>query len=284
MSALLRWNAGEARLEPVEALPASFGDVRVADSWLVTDGAVLGLALHRERFFGSVALPVPDHGSRGRRDLDLDSFWAAAVAALPRSGAWFPRVDLRARPDGTPELLLHLRPAPARTASVVVATHEGEDPRRTPAVKGPDLERLGLVRSAAARGGADEVVLVADDGSVIDGAYSALLWWRGPVLCAPAAELSRVDSVTARSVLTLAAALGVDVLHERTAPADLDGLEVWSLNAVQGIRIVREWQNGPRLAAEPGRLALWRSRLAALRRPLPADPANPGRERLQSDT
>jgi branched-subunit amino acid aminotransferase/4-amino-4-deoxychorismate lyase len=265
MSALLRWNAVTSRLEPVDAVPASFGDVRVADSWLVTDGAMLGLALHRERFFRSAVLQG--------HTLDLSPFWAAVVAALPRSGEWFPRVDLRAHTDGAVELLLHLRPAPPRTASVVVTTHGGADPRRTPSIKGPDLERLGLVRTAAAGGGADEVVLVAEDGSVVEGAYSALLWWRGDALCSPATELARVDSVTARSVLTLAAALGVDVLHERTAPQDLDGREVWALNAVQGIRIVREWHDGPTLAAEPGRLALWRTRMQALRKPLPEQPS-----------
>jgi branched-subunit amino acid aminotransferase/4-amino-4-deoxychorismate lyase len=265
MSALLRWNAAPSRLDPVDAVASSFGDVRAADSWLVDDGAVLGLELHRERFFRSAAL-------QGYAD-DPTPFWNAAIAEIPRTGQWFPRVDLRTRTDGAAELLLHLRPAPARTTSVVVATHEGPDPRRTPTIKGPDLERLGLVRLAAAGAGADEVVLVAEDGSVVEGAYSALLWWHGDALCTPAAELPRIDSVTARSVLTLAAALGVDVLHERRTPADLDGHEVWMLNAAQGIRIVRDWQNGPAMAAEPGRLALWRTRLAALRRPLPEQPS-----------
>lgn len=264
MSALLRWNPGEARLDPVDAAPASFGDVRVADSWLVADGTVLGLALHRERFLRSTELQG--------HSLDLAPFWDAAVAALPRTRDWFPRVELRAAADGALELLLHLRHAPARNTSVVVATHGGADPRRTPAIKGPDLERLGTIRAVAARRGADEVVIPAEDGSVVEGCYSALLWWRGDALCTPAPELERVDSVTARSVLTLAAALGVDVLHERRTPAELDGLEVWALNAAQGIRIVRKWQNGPALAAEPGRLALWRARLGALRRPLPQAP------------
>jgi branched-subunit amino acid aminotransferase/4-amino-4-deoxychorismate lyase len=268
MTALLRWNPGEARLdavEPADAVPDAFGEVRVADSWLVSDGNVLGLSLHRDRFLRSAGLQ--GHSA------DLSPFWDAAVAALPRSGDWFPRVDLRAGTGGAPELLLHLRAAPARSASVVVASHEGADPRRTPAIKGPDLERLGELRAAAAQRGAGEVVITAEDGSVIEGCYSAMLWWRGDALCTPGAELSRVDSVTARSVLTLAAALGVDVLHERRTPAELDGLEVWAVNAAQAIRIVREWQDGPALAAEPGRLALWRTRLQALRRPLPHTPS-----------
>ena len=110
-------------------------------------------------------------------------------------------------------------------------------------------------------------------GFVAEGAFSALLWWRGDVLCSPAPELERVDSVTARSVITLATALGVDVYSEAVAPDDLDGLEVWALSALHGIRIVTGWIDGPALAEEPRRLATWRSRLDRLRKPLPVPEA-----------
>jgi hypothetical protein len=69
--------------------------------------------------------------------------------------------------------------------------------------------------------------------------------------------------------VVLATALGVDVRRERVAPGDLDGLEIWALNSLHGIRIVTAWADGPAPAAEPGRLATWRRRLDALRRPLP---------------
>jgi len=52
-------------------------------------------------------------------------------------------------------------------------------------------------------------------------------------------------------------------------PDELDGLEIWALNALQGIRIVTEWIDGPSTAEQPGRLALWRARLDRLRKPLP---------------
>ncbi|WP_227497290.1 aminotransferase class IV [Planctomonas psychrotolerans] len=256
-----RWDVAARRLVPEASAPSESGDVVVADSWLVIDGTVRALAVHRERFL-STAVPAA-------ASLDPAGFFDAAVRALPRTGDLFPRVDLRLR--GTEATLsLTLRPAPACTTSVVLGTHDGADPRRVPAIKGPDLEALGRLRSDAASRGIDEVVLVAADGSIIDGAYSAVVWWRGDALCVPDAELARVDSVTARTLVTLATALGIDVLHERARPDSLDGHEVWVLNALQGIRIAREWRGGPALAADPGRLALWRERLTALRRSLPA--------------
>jgi hypothetical protein len=52
-------------------------------------------------------------------------------------------------------------------------------------------------------------------------------------------------------------------------PAELDGTELWALSALHGIRIVTSWVDGPQLAEQPGRLATWRTRLDALRKPLP---------------
>ena len=72
--------------------------------------------------------------------------------------------------------------------------------------------------------------------------------------------------MTARSVLTLARALGLDTHEEAVTPAELAGTEVWIVNALHGIRIVSEWVEGPQVAEKPGRLAQWRTRLGALAR------------------
>jgi hypothetical protein len=71
-----------------------------------------------------------------------------------------------------------------------------------------------------------------------------------------------------RSVLALAAALGVETYGEPVTPAELAGTELWSLNALHGIRIATGWLDGPPLAELPGRLATWRARLDALRKPI----------------
>lgn len=256
-----RWT--RARLEARDDCDVHPATVRVADSWLTEEGATLALDLHRRRFRDAAV-------DAGADAAEVDAFWAAAIAAIPASGAWFPRVDLR-ESRGRLELLLRLRPAPERRRHLVLATHDGRDPRTQPRVKGPDLEALLRLRTSVQARGADDAVLLGPGGVVVEGSTTCLVWWRGDALALPADDLERIDSVTVRSVLALAAATGVEVLRERATPADLEGCEVWALNALHGIRIATAWVDGPATAEEPGRLGAWRARLDALRRPLVAE-------------
>ncbi len=254
------WQRGElVAREDCDVAPAT---VEVADSWLVEEGAVRGLDVHRERFLTSIP--------RSRaRDLELDAFWAAAIASIPRHGAWFPRVELREQ-LGMPQLLFRLREAPVLQRSLVLTTHTGRDPRTAPTVKGPDLASMVRLRTEAQRRGADEAVLVTDDGHVVEGSTTSIVWWEGGTLAVVDRALARIPSTTERTVVALATALGVPVEERRVRPEELDGLEVWALNALHGIRIVTAWQGGPPATAEePGRLSRWRLRMDALRRPLP---------------
>jgi branched-subunit amino acid aminotransferase/4-amino-4-deoxychorismate lyase len=207
---------------------------------------------------------------RGRyQQVEPDAFWNAALALIPRTGAWFPRVELRTQLL-RPQLLFRLREAPELKRSVALLTHAGRDPRTAPRFKGPDLEAMTRLRTLAQKHGADEAVILSPDGFVADGSTTCLVWWRGESLCVPASEIERIDSVTVKTLITLATALGVDVLYETVTPADLAGLEVWALNAVHGIRIVTSWIDGPATAEQPGRVGDWQARLDALRKPLPA--------------
>ena len=250
---IYRW--GDGGLSPQESADHVTSAIVAADSWFVTDSLVLAIGLHRDRFLAT-ASAVSD---------EIERFWDAAIATVPRTGDWFPRVEAHA--NG--ELLLRLRSTPERERSVVVATWVGPEPRTVPRVKGPDLDRMSDIRGAVQPLGAGEAVLLSADGYVVEGAYSGLLWWRGEILCGPLAELDRVDSVTTRSVLTLARALGFDTHEEAVTPRELDGVELWALSALHGIRIVTRWIDGPSLAEQPGRLVTWRARMDALRRPLP---------------
>lgn len=245
-----RWTG--SALEPLEYCDPTLR-IEAADSWLVSEGTALALEAHRQRFRASIP-----------RSVELDAFWDASLAQIPSGGDWFPRVELH---SGS-RLLFRLREAPERRRSAVLATWRGPDPRHSPTIKGPDLERLSRVRTAVQVSGADEAVLLTDDGYVVEGAYSGLLWWRGEILCGPPASFPRVDSVTARTVLTLAAVLGHDVHEEAVTPAELDGVELWVLSALHGIRIATSWVDGPSLAQQPGRLAAWRARMEALRKPV----------------
>lgn len=272
-AALFRWSGGA--LVPLDYCDPTEWQVEAADSWLVTDGAAFALGLHRDRFFDAVA----ERGAalEGFAGLELDAFWNAAIESIPSTGDLFPRVELQSR-SGAASLLYRERTAPELTTSVTVATHRGHDPRRHPSIKGPDLAAMMHVRTAAQERGADDGVLVTPDGFIIEGGTTSIVWWRGDILFAPPEgpdwpEFARVDSVTARSVFGLAEALGVPTHREPATPAELDGAEVWALNALHGIRIVTNWideTDGPRLAELPGRLALWRGRRDALRKPVQA--------------
>lgn len=259
--AILRWN--ETGLDAVED-HVDDGEIVVADSWLVTDGTTLAIALHRERFL-STAEHVTDEAAR---------FWDAALAAIPRAGKWFPRVELR-RVGGRTAMFLRLRTAPERSLSITLITHAGDDPRVQPRIKGPSIDTLETLRAHARAAGADDLVILDPLGHLVETSSSSLAWWRGDILCLPAPELDRVDSVTARALVALATATGTQLSWETTTPEELDGLEVWTLNALHGARIVTRWIDGPATAEQPGRLAAWRTRLDALRRPLPETTAAP---------
>jgi branched-subunit amino acid aminotransferase/4-amino-4-deoxychorismate lyase len=245
----------------------------VADSWLVADGRVRALDLHRERFAASAA---------AHTDLNPETvaeFWDAFITVLPRTGLWFPRAEVIASGPGDGEVFRlqgRIRPAPVLGTTVVLGTHADKDPRMTPGTKGPDLERLLEVRDEAMRQGTEaggfgvgEVVITSSTGLVIDGTTSAILWWRGDRLFAPSAGLTRVDSVTAKTLRLVAAATGVAVGEETARLADLTGCEIWAVNALHGIRLVTRWQDGPAVKADLTRSTLWRRRLEALARPLP---------------
>jgi branched-subunit amino acid aminotransferase/4-amino-4-deoxychorismate lyase len=270
-----RWQGGalDAR-DDCDVAPAA---ILAADSWLVDEGTVLALGLHRTRFLDAVAELAERHERVAEVEaLDVEGFWDAAISRIPRTGLWFPRVELRVQHDAA-ELLLRMRPAPELHRSLTLATFRGRDPRTEPWIKGPDLEAMTQLRTGAQQHGADEAVLLSTlDGGpvgfVAEGATTALAWWAGDSLCVPSVELPRVDSVTLRSVLALAAATGVDVLHDTVTPEALAGCEVWALNALHGIRIVTGWVDGPTTAELPGRLDVWRARLDALRKPLPPAP------------
>ncbi len=229
------------------------GPLVVADSWRVRDGRVRGIERHRERFLRSVA--AVDGAPR-----DAEAAVDAALAAIPRAGDWFPRLELRGRADGL-TLGFRLRPTPPTSATAVLAT-AATDPRTEPLVKGPDLAALQRLRVAVQPLGADEAVIVDAQGHVVEGAYSALLWWRGATLVQPDAALARIPSVTASLVLDAARAEGITIGAERITPAELAGCEVWVLSALHGVRGATAWVEGPALAP-PARLDRARRWLAA---------------------
>ncbi|MFF1574535.1 aminotransferase class IV [Leifsonia sp. NPDC058292] len=256
-STLFVWQEGA--LATVETCEVAETTLEAADSFLVAGGSALAVRLHRSRFREAAF-------ERGWREREgFDAFWDASIALIPRDGDWFPRFELVTSRD-SPRLRFRLRSAPELSDSVVLATAKG-DPRTVPHLKGPDLPAMSRLRQEAQKTGAGEAVIL-DGGHVTDGASTALLWWRGGELFTPPLNLPRVDSVAARTVRGVAAALGVPVDEEEVSPSQLEGTVVWAVNALHGIRAVPAWVNGPRLEQDAARTAAWRARLAALARPL----------------
>ncbi|MDQ0685828.1 branched-subunit amino acid aminotransferase/4-amino-4-deoxychorismate lyase [Streptomyces achromogenes] len=250
------WTSAGGLLPAAEA----GGRLLVADSWLVRDGRVRGLERHRERFLRACG---ECSGPPLRR---LVEFWRDVTAALPRSGEWFPRVELAA---GSLELRLLLRPAPQLEPDIRVWAAGQPDPRTVPRRKGPDLDALARVRRRASGAGATEAVLVASSGAVLEAATASVLWWEDDTLCLPPPRLPVLAGVTGQLIQERAHRLGVRVVHRERTPAELDGREVWLVNALHGIRPVTAWVGGPLTPGPAVRAAEWRRWLDSLGEPLP---------------
>ncbi len=217
-------------------MPNPVPPLLVADSFLLVDGRVRRLDLHRQRFLASCQELL----SRPASGADAGAFWDEAMRSLPRHGEWFPRIE--AVPDGDEvEFRLALRPAPERSASVQAALAAAPDPRVLPLRKGPDLNRLAAFRTRWARAPGAEVLLRTADGTLLEGTTANLFWWRDEVLCMPAPELPVLPGVTAAVLLQRAGELGIPVRHCRVSIDELDGREAWLVNALHGIRPVTRW-------------------------------------------
>lgn len=248
----------EGELSPFEM--ALDDSLTVADSFLVQDGNVRSLERHFWRFASSIT------DEKTRRQ--LPGFFASAASAIPRSSDWFPRLEYRESQPAGQKLFLRIRTAPERNETVRLWTLNDKDPRTNPAVKGPDLAICQQLRRAANLHGADETVLLTEDGFIADGALSSIVWWENETLVGPDETTPWLPSITRELVFELASQAGYQTSQRKARPAELAGCEVWSLSALQGIRAVEAWEG---VAVRPARLASpFSKRLAMLAEPLPS--------------
>lgn len=210
-----------------------------ADSWLVENGRVRSLDAHYERFSEWVEAKAPELAA------DLPKFFELVTAALPESGRWFPRIELHleAAELAGPGLYLRLREAPEQLGPIRLVSHTEPDPRAEPRVKGPDLSLCMQLRRKAQMHSADETVLLSPEGFVVEGALTALVWWRDDVLCGTDDEIPWLHSITRDEVFAVAHQLGLETRVEKATVDSLQGCEIWALSSLQGIRPVIEWLN-----------------------------------------
>ncbi len=246
----------------LSALELALDDsLSVADSFLVQNGSVRALDRHLARFANAVS------DEKTRRQ--LPGFFASAVHVIPDTGDWFPRLEYRESQPAGQKLFLRIRTAPERTETVRLWTLKDKDPRTNPTVKGPDLAICQQLRRAANLHGADEAVLVTDDGYISDGALSSIVWWEDQTLVGPDQTTPWLPSITRELVFELATQAGYQTSQRRAKPAELAGCEVWSLSALQGIRAVDSWEG---VAVAQARLASpFSKRLTMLAQPLPSN-------------
>ncbi|GAB3945840.1 aminotransferase class IV [Corynebacterium tapiri] len=195
------------------------GHLEAADSYLVADGLVVGRSLHEERFvFGA--------GDEAR------PFLQAVREVIPARGRWFPRVESRAG-----RLCVQVRPAPRLRTHSVLWCPDAVDPRVQPTVKGPDLDVLAGWRSASARAGADDALLVGPDGHVHEAANSALVWWEDGRLMVPDAPGHQLDSVTLACTQDVLGAVGRRPIRAE----ELMAFPVWVGSSLHGWTAVSRW-------------------------------------------
>lgn len=201
-----------------------------ADSWLVDEGRARNLQKHFDRFSNWV------HSLSG---IDSKDFLAAVKKALPSSGRWNPRIELQLNSE--PTLLFRLRTAVSELSEIVLWTSPEPDPRQNPQIKGPDLSYGMQLRRAAQMRGAEEAVILNEEGFIVEGALSSIVWWRDDVLCAPGDDIAWLPSVTREEIFSIAEQMGLGTRLEKAKPADLVDLEVWSLGSLHGIRPAINW-------------------------------------------
>jgi branched-subunit amino acid aminotransferase/4-amino-4-deoxychorismate lyase len=235
----------DGRLELVTEGQLNEVQLKVADSWLVENGRARSIDSHFRRFETWVSAISSECAK------SLPEFFEAVRALVPREGRIFPRIEYHAEADAPDHLYLRLREAPDQLGSVSLWTLPEPDPRENPTVKGPDLSLGMQMRRNAKMHGADEAVITDLDGYVLEGALSALVWWRGEKLYSTSASLPWLPSITRDEVFAIANQMGIATGTEKVKPADLIGLEIWALSSLQGIRPVSEWigLGGPVAAA-----------------------------------
>ena len=203
---LLRWSEHGLLALAARAPPRA---LLAADSFLVDQGHVRGYHLHWERL-------TTWAGALGIDDLELTGFRTAVTSALPRTGRFFPRVEIA---DGN-QLQLRLRPAGKGEREARVIVGQPGDPRTRPTWKGPDVDLLHALRAEAVAAGADELILRDAEGSLVEGVFDSLLWWEDDVLCTTPEDRT-LPGVTRVLLLRIAAERGVQVRVRSPLPAEL---------------------------------------------------------------
>lgn len=214
----------------------------VADSWLVREGSMIALDLHRQRFFNSCCI---------RHGIDatvLQPLWQEALDLIPATGSWFPRMELAGNSQ-QPVFQCRIRPAPPIRDSVKLIVCHTADVRQAPRHKGPDIPLLWRLHHQVLASGADEGLMTTSKGFLLEGLTSSILWWERhhgqDVLCAIPDSNRILPGTIRRLMLAIAGKEGIPIAYRLVKPNQLNGHDVWVTNALHGIRPAVVWDKSP---------------------------------------
>ncbi|MBX3311321.1 MAG: aminotransferase class IV [Microbacteriaceae bacterium] len=232
------------------------GTLQSSTSFLVRDSRALTLELHLDRLIRQAKY--------WKFDFPLDA-WVSALTLIHSFIDCWPRIDL----IEDNRLILRIRAIPATSDSISITTWNGEDPRKLPEIKGPDLTSLMKARAVVNEQGADEGIICDASGFIAEGFTTGILWWDGEVLCLPTEKQPKLVSTAVQAILGIALGLGVEVKAEEAHPEQLHGKAVWTANALHGIRYVNSWIEGPEVLIDSQKAAVWQKVLDLFRQEIP---------------
>ncbi|MFO7547708.1 MAG: aminotransferase class IV [Acidimicrobiia bacterium] len=235
----------------------------------VADGAVLrgDGCFEAIRSYSGVAFAVDAHVARLHRSaaaLDLRppdgvADWVRTAAAAGGDGIVRVVVtrgsDVPGRSDPSRCLILH-HPVPesppeVRLFPVPAPWHPAGRPWALAGAKTISYAPNMSARREALAAGFDDALLVADNGTLLEGPTFSVAWVCDGVVETPGLDLHVLDSITRRVVLELAAGLGITTVEGRFGPDRLEAAdEVLCLSTVKEVAPVvavgaRTWPVGP---------------------------------------
>ena len=211
---------------------------------LARDGELVLLDAHLDRMTrGCGALGLPPLGRararrlceeavatvEGRAAVRLTLTAGSGGRGLDRLGTPYPRLFATAAPAPTPQ-------TPASLITATVRRNEG-----SPASRLKTLSYLDnvLAREEARAAGADEALMINNQGQVACAAAANVFWLEGGRLVTPALECGVLEGIMRAKVIESAPSLGLVVEESCARPTDLARAEaIFLTNSLVGLRPV----------------------------------------------
>lgn len=116
--------------------------------------------------------------------------------------------------------------------------------------------------------GADDAILSTSTGFLLEGLTTSIFWWEGSTLCTTSPSRRVLPGVTSQLLRFIAEEENIPFAHRFRKPDDLNGFEVWAVNALHGIRRVVVWEKSPFQTSSHIDIDFWRQKLDKFTKPV----------------